>query len=1127
MRGSAAPNTNHRRKEDAVKSFRVLCLVTLLAAPFAAPAQEEAPPARAQQEEGQRGPRNRMSQPTFNGLRLRGIGPAFTSGRIAALTVDPADKRHWWIAAASGGVWKTTNAGTSFTPVFDNEGSYSIGAVAMDPKNSAVVWVGTGENNSQRSVGYGDGLYRTEDGGRSWKKMGLEKSEHIARILIDPRDSNVVYVAAQGPLWGPGGDRGLYKTTDGGKTWKNILSISENTGVTDVVMDPSNPDVLYAAAYQRRRHVWTLINGGPESGIHKSTDGGATWTRLRAGLPNVDLGRIGLAISPADPRVIYATIEAAERRGGIFRSGDRGVTWERRNEFDSTAMYYGKIFADPKNAERIFVMNVRIMTSDDGGRTLRQLGDRFKHVDNHAMWIDPDDTDHYLVGCDGGLYESWDRGATWNFKPNLPITQFYNVTADNSAPFYYVYGGTQDNFSMGGPSQTRSASGITNADWFVTQGGDGFRSVVDPVDTNIVYSESQHGGLVRFDRRTGERLGIKPQEGAGEPPLRWNWNSPLIISPHSPTRLYFAANILFRSDDRGDTWRKVSGELSRAIDRNALPVMGKIWGPEAVAKSASTSFYGNATALAESPKKAGLLFVGTDDGLVQITEDGGKNWRKADKFPGVPETAYVTHITASEHDANTLYVLFNNHKNADFKPYILKSTDTGRSWTAIQGDLPENQPVWVLVEDHVNPNLLFLGTEFGLYFTVQGGGKWVRLKGGFPTIAVRDLAIQKRENDLVVATFGRGIYILDDYTPLRALKPEMLEQPAQLFAVKDAMMYIESTPLGGRGRGFQGESFFIAPNPPFGATFTYYLRDPLRTKRQQRQQAQREAERQGKPISYPTPEQLREEDEEEPPSILLTIADESGNVIRRLTGPTATGFQRVTWDLRFPAVTVSGPQRGPGDEEEPAPGPPQPQSSNLVMPGVYQVSLSKRVGGVTSPLAGPVKFNVSAEGVAQMAEADRKELFEFQRQVARLQRAVGGALEAANTTRTRLGLIKRAIQETPGIDEKLRDQAGALERRINEILRALRGDTSLRQRNEPTPPAISERVNRIAGDQRMSTARPTQTHREAYRIAAAEFAQELAKLRELVETDLAALENALESAGAPHTPGRIPIWNEP
>ncbi|MCL4524355.1 MAG: glycosyl hydrolase, partial [Acidobacteria bacterium] len=814
-----------------------------------------------------------------------------------------------------------------------------------------------------------------------------------------------------------------------------------------------------------------------------------------------------------------------------YRSADRGATWERRNEYDTTAMYYGKIFVDPKDADRIYVMNVNIMTSDEGGRNLRALGSRSKHVDNHAMWIDPANTDHLLVGCDGGLYDSFDRGETWRFYTNLPITQFYAVTVDTAAPFYNVYGGTQDNYSLGGPGRNRN-SVLSNYDWFVTQGGDGFRSVVDPVDPNIVYAESQHGGLVRFDRRTGERLGIQPQEGKGEMSYRWNWDSPILISPHAHTRLYFAANKLFRSDDRGDTWKAISGELSREIDRNKLPVMGKVWGPDAIAKNASTSLYGNVTALTESPKKEGLIYAGTDDGLIHVTEDGGKNWRKIEKFAGVPDNTFVSRLLTSQHDVNTVFAAFDNHKNSDFAPYLLKSTDNGKTWASIKGDLPANGPVYAIAEDHVDPNLLFAGTEFGLFFSTDSGQKWIRLRGGFPTIAVKDLAIQKQMNDLAVASFGRGFYILDDYTPLRGWKPEVFQKDSVIFPVRDALMFIQATPVGGRGKGFQGETFFTAENPPVGATFTYFLKDALRTKRQRRQEAERAAARRNEAPRYPTADELRAEEEEEPPAVIVTITDSTGRVVRRLNGSATPGIQRITWDLREPAVGLGGPGGGgPGGGGGGAAGGAgagafQQPGGPLVMPGTYKVSLAKRVDGVLTPFAGEQSFNVVVEGQSSMKPEDRAALHAFQQKVVKLQRAVSGTLDIANTTRTRLGLIKRAIQETPALDQKLRDQANALDAQLNSILRALRGDVALRQRNENTMPAISERVGGIAGDQRMSISRPTQTHLDAYAIAAQEFAAELAKLRALVETDLVKLEKALEAAGAPYTPGRLPDWKD-
>jgi photosystem II stability/assembly factor-like uncharacterized protein len=1116
----------------SMRIFVLVALAALFATPSFTAAQTptptpqsspaSSPEARSSpgEEEGGR-PRDPMSPPTFAGLRFRSIGPAFTSGRVIGFAVEPNNASHYFVASASGGVWKTANNGNTWTPVFDREGSYSIGCITLDPKNPLTVWVGTGENNSQRSVSYGSGVYKSDDGGKTWRNVGLKNSEHIGRIAIDPKDSNIVYVAAQGPLWGPGGDRGLYKTTDGGKTWNQVLKISENTGVSDVEIDPNNPETLYAAAYQRRRHMWTLIDGGPESAIYKSTDAGATWNRVRAGLPTTDMGRIGLAISPVDSNVVYATIESGDRKGGIFRSSDRGGSWEKRNDFDAGAMYYGHVVADPKDVDRIYIMNVFLMVSDDGGRTLRRLGEKSKHVDNHEIWIDPNNNEHYLVGCDGGVYESWDRGSNWYFKSNLPVTQLYDVTTDNATPFYNVFAGAQDNFAFGGPSRTRNASGIVNSDWWVTQGGDGFRTQVDPEDPNTIYAELQNGNLVRDDKATGQRHGITPEVGRNEDPLRWNWDSPFIISPHSHTRLYFASNKLYRSDDRGDTWKLISGELSRALDRDKLQVMGKVWSMDAVAKNQSTAFFGNASALAESPKKEGLIYVGTDDGLIQITEDGGKNWRKVEKIGDVPELAYVSRIVASVNDPNTVYVAFENHQNADFKPYLFKSTDAGRTWISIKANLPANQPVWGIAEDHVNPNLLFVGTEYGLFFTVDGGQKWIQMRGGLPTIQVRDIAIQRRENDLVLGTFGRGFYILDNYTPLRSVTPEMLKQEAALFPIKDALMYIQAQPIGGRGKSFQGESFFTAENPPFGATFTYYLKEELKTKKAKRQDAERAASRSGAAVRLPSAAELSAEEQEEAPAVIFAITDSQGRLIRRLTGPVTAGFQRVNWDLRYPASSLPPPPNPDGEDPfaEPPGGP-------LVMPGTYKVSMFKRVDGVVSPIAQSQEFQVVVEGQDRMSPADRMALVEFQQKAARLQRAVQGATQAANALTPRMAAIRRALLETPNAPESLMSDAAAIEKRKNEILKALSGDQALRQRNINLPPSINERVGLVVGAGRMSTARPTQTQIDQYAHAAAEFEGVLAQLRQLIEVDLQALEKKMEAAGAPWTPGRIPEWKD-
>jgi photosystem II stability/assembly factor-like uncharacterized protein len=1060
----------------------------------------------------------KYDQSTFSGLQLRNIGPALPSGRIIDLAVDPRDSRTWYVAVASGGVWKTVNNGTTFEPVFENEGSFSVGCVKIDPNNPLVVWVGSGENNSQRSVSMGDGVYKSVDGGKSWKNMGLGKSEHIGKIAVDPRNSDVIYVAAQGPLWAPGGDRGLYKTTDGGKTWKAVLTISENTGVTDVVFDPRNPDILYAASYQRRRHVYTLINGGPESAIHKSFDGGATWTKLEGGLPKEWMGRIGLAVSPHDPDTVYAIIEATRKAGGFFRSKDAGASFEKMNAYSGGgAQYYAEIFVDPNVVDRIYAMDVWVKVSDDGGKTWRKISETTKHPDSHAMWIDPRNSDHYLIGCDGGLYETYDNAKTWDFKQNIPVTQFYRISADDALPYYHVYGGTQDNFSLGGPSRTTTSHGIRNDDWYVTQGGDGFRSVPDPKDPNIVYAESQNGGLVRFDKSTGETLDIQPQATADMSPLRLNWDSPLIVSPHDSNRLYFAAQYLFRSDDRGNSWKPISGDLTRQINRNKLPVMGRVWPIDAVAKNTSTSFYGNIVSLSESPLAAGVLYAGTDDGLIQVTEDGGANWRKIERVGTVPEFTYVSALQASAHDANTVYAAFDNHKTGDFKPYLYKSTDRGRTWTSIANDLPQRGTTYAVTEDSVDRNLLFAGTEYGLFFSQNGGGKWIQLKGNLPTIAVRDLWVQKRRNDLVVATFGRGIYILDDYRPLRTMSAQVATREATLFPTPDAELYVQRLPLGIAGKGFQGDSYFTAPNPPFGAVFTYYLKDELKSRKKQRWADESKVEKAGgnEPPPYPTWEQLRAEERELDPAVMLVVSDETGNAIRRVSGPVKAGFQRVAWDLRYPPPA-------PIELTEPEPDPfSTPIVGPLVVPGKYSARLYKRVDGVETALGEAQTFNVVPLYLSSMNESDRKEVLAFQKRAAKLQREVMGAEKVVGDALTRMQYIRKALDEIEGGDAQLTARVNALDTALRDMGEVLGGDAVRQQRSEPAPPSLMDRVNNaVVG---LSTTQPpTQTYRESLTLAEQQFAPLAAQLHQAIEVDLAAIEKQLNALGAPWTPGRLP-----
>ncbi len=1063
-----------------------------------------------------------LEKVSLSGLKFRSIGPAVTSGRIADIAVHPANRSVYYVAVASGGVWKTENAGTTYEPVFDAQGSYSIGCVTIDPNNPNVIWVGSGENNGQRSVAYGDGVYKSEDGGKSWKNMGLKNSEHIGKIIVDPRNSDVVYVAAIGPLWKEGGDRGLYKTTDGGKTWKAVLTIDEHTGVTDMLMDPRNPDVLYAAAHQRRRHVFTYVSGGPGSGMYKSKDGGQTWDKINTGLPNVDMGRIGLAMAPSDPEVIYAIVEAAQGKGGLFRSMNRGASWEKRSGHNTSGNYYSELVVHPHNPDVLFSMDVWIQISNDGGKTFRMMGEEFKHVDNHSMWIDPKDPNYYLVGCDGGIYESFDAAKTWSFKGNLPVTQFYKVEVDNSEPFYYVYGGTQDNFSLGGPSRTRNAHGIANSDWFVTNGGDGFESAIDPKNPNIVYAQAQYGVLVRYDRQSGEAVGIQPKPGQGEAEYRWNWDVPLMTSAHVDKRIYFAANKLFRSDDYGSTWTAISPDLTRQIDRNTLPVMGRVQSVDAVAKNASTSPYGNIVAFHESPVDANLLYAGSDDGLIHVTEDGGRTWTKIDcnTIPGVPERTYVNFLLASRHDINVVYAAFNHHKYGDFRPYFYKSADRGRTWKAISNNLPERGSAYSIAEDHLDKDLLFVGTEFGCFFSIDGGGYWKALKAGLPTIAVRDIAIQRRENDLVLATFGRGFYVLDDYSPLRQLKKEQLAAEAQVFPIKDGLVYHESMPYGLRGKSFQGHAFYAASNPPVGVTFTYYVRDEVKTLKQKRQEDEKEKIKKGEPIRYPTYEEFEAENREEEPYLLFTIRDLSGNIVRELKTGFSKGVNRITWDGRFPSIN-------PVRLQPPAFDNPFANLDEgvLAMPGDYTVSLSQSVNGQLRELVAPQRFRLNSLGGVTLPAADRPALVAFQREAQELQRAVSGASGMLNEINTRMQHIRKAVYAVSVPKAELVKDLQAIDAKLYNIRKAMFGDETASTLDKPAPMPVSSRVSWLTGEMWSSTSAPTQSHRDALRIAGEEFKPLLEQIRSVRNNDLRLLEEKLEKAGAPYTPGRDVKWD--
>ena len=1061
-----------------------------------------------------------LEKVNISGLKFRSIGPALTAGRIADIAVNSRNPKEYYVAVASGGVWKTTNAGNTYTPIFDGQSSFSVGCVTIDPSNEHTIWVGTGENNNQRSVAYGDGIYRSLDGGKSWKNMGLKESEHIGMIAVHPTNSSVIYAAAYGPLWKEGGERGLYKSTNAGKNWEKVLEVDEHTGVNEIHLDPRNADIMYATTHQRRRHVFTYVGGGPGSQIYKSTDGGENWKKLKKGLPSSIKGRIGMDISPAKPDILYALVEAEMDKQGLYKSTDRGESWKKVNRYVTSGNYYQEVFCDPLDENKVFFMDTWLHHTADGGKTVVKTGEKSKHVDNHCIWIDPSDTDHWIVGCDGGIYETWDHASNWHFKPNLPITQFYKVAVDNDYPFYNVYGGTQDNNSLGGPSRTINNHGIMNSDWYITNGGDGFESAIDPDNPNIVYAQSQYGWLVRYDRQSGERVGIKPMAHDSMLALRWNWDAPLLISPHNNKRLYFAANRLFRSENRGNEWTCISPDLSQQIDRNQLEVMGRIQSADAVMKNKSTTMYGNIVALDESPLQEDLLFVGTDDGLIHVSENAGGDWKMYDKFKNVPKDTYVNALVTSKHDVNVVYAVFNNHKNGDFKPYVLVSKDKGKSWKSISSNLPSRGTVYDIAEDHVDPNLLFVGTEFGVFFSYDGGEEWKQIKAGLPTIAVKDIEIQERENDLVLATFGRSFYILDDYSSLRNLSSNLASK-ATIFEMKKSLMYMDARPLGLRGKGSQGESHYTAKNPPLGAVITYFFNDTLKTSKDLRRKAEKKLIKKGEDVAYPTLNQLRAEDRQEKPYLIFTIYDNDGNEIRKMVEKPSLGVNRIVWDFRMtPQSNIKLKTSQPGRYGEANAGP-------LALPGTYYVSLHKVVDGLATLMVDKTPFECEWLEELSLPAESKEALLAFQQKVDRLRKATDAAGEVLKEDKKRLQFIEAAIKSYPALDIKLIEKVKQLDKMRDDISISMYGDPSLSRRDLEQNESIASKVGIVIWNMWRNRSEPTQTNNMLYDNASSEFEKVISQMTKL-DAEIKGLEKYLEEKEVPFTPGRglIMKWSK-
>ncbi|WND01817.1 glycosyl hydrolase [Temperatibacter marinus] len=1054
-----------------------------------------------------------MTSATFNEMKLRNIGPAYMSGRIADIEVDQNNPNIWYVAVGSGGIWKTVNAGTTWTPIFDKQKVYSTGDVTIDPSNSNIIWVGSGENNGGRHISYGDGVYKSMDGGKTWKNMGLAKSERIGDIVIHPEDSNIVWVSAQGPLWTSGGERGLYKTTDGGKTWKNVLKGDEWTGIGSLIADPRNPDKLYAATWSRQRTIANYVGTNKGSGIHTSDDGGETWTKLSTGLPKGNMGKIGLAISPVNPDVVYATIETDNRKGGFWRSSDLGASWKKMsNEVGGGTgpHYYQEIFADQHQMDRVYIASNYSKVSDDGGKTWTPINTRKKHVDDHAMAFHPTDPDFVLIGSDGGIYMSHDRMSNWRYIRNLPLTQFYKIDVDATEPFYNVYGGTQDNSTQGGPSRTGRSEGIKNKDWFLTQGGDGHQPATEHGNPNIMYSQSQQGFLTRRDTRTKEIQFIQPQPKPGEPAERFNWDAPINVSTHDPKRIYHASQRVWRSDDRGDSWTAISGDLTKNGNRMHMPMMGRTWSVEAGWDIYAMSNFHTIANFSESPVDDKVLWTGSDDGLIHVTTDGGKNWKKIDikTIKGIPENAYVNDIRADLFDRDTVYVALDNHKEGDFKPYLIKSTNLGKSWTSLAGSLPEKHLVWRIVQDHVNKDLLFLGTEFGVFFTVDGGKKWVELNGGIPTISTRDVKIHRGENDLVAGTFGRGIYILDDYTPLRSMSNDALKQDALLFAPGRPVKWYRQD---GQHTDTDGDDAYTAKNPAHGATFTYYLKDSLKTLKAKRKMAEKAMIKDGKFPKYPSWEAVEKEIEEAKPSVYLEITDADGNFVNRVAAKAKKGLHRMTWNMTYASSNAVTRSSGGGWNFGPSGVP--------AKPGMYSATLFKREGSDISRLTDAVSFELKPIYEASIKGSSYEETLQYHKDVNAAKRRSTAAAAILRSMESNLKLIRTALDRTPGDISSLEKSYAMIRSELQAIDNDINGlDSRFRKGAAPTTTATRiQRANWI------SNYGPSKQNREQFAYGLEGLNSAIERINSLKEVKLPALQQAMIEAGAPWTPGaKIP-----
>jgi photosystem II stability/assembly factor-like uncharacterized protein len=1053
-------------------------------------------------------------------LEFREIGPAVMGGRIDDFGVVESNPNIVYAGTASGGVWKTTNNGTTWEPVFDKEGVSTIGDIAIAPSDPAVVWVGTGEPNNRQSSSWGNGIYKSLDAGKSWQNMGLKATLHIGRIVIHPKNPEVVYAAALGHLWGPNPERGVYKTTDGGKTWNQVLKINDDTGASDIAMDPQSPDTLYAAAYERRRTPFGFNGGGPDGGIYKTVDGGATWKKLVKGLPyenGGDVGRIGLDIFRKDSNIVYAIVQ--HEKGGTYRSEDKGETWKKMGETNPRPSYYSQIRIDPNNDLRIWELGAQMFYSEDGGKTFVTQRVRGIHGDFHAMWIDPADSNHVITGCDGGIHWSYDNGRTWDFLNTIAIGQFYEVGLDNEKP-YKICGGLQDNGSWCGPSMSLTRDGIVNSDWMLMPGGDGFYARIDYAEPWIVYTESQDGHISRRDEHTGQQREIMPEAKAGEPHYRFQWNSPMEVSAHDHKVLYYGGNYLFKSADHGDSWTRLGGDLTAGADRNKLQIFGKTPDKSTLSRHDGVEEYPTITTLSESPLTANVLWVGTDDGNVQVSRDSGKTWKNVASRTGVPKGTYVTRVVASKYAEGAAFVTFDGHRTDDYNVYIFQTSDYGETWKAIRNGIPDAAGTVHVVREHPrSANVLFAGTEFGLWVSWDHGANWTALKNNFPTVPVDDIEIQAEQNDLVLATHGRSIWIFDDMTPIEKFDASVASSDLKLFSPRTAILW----DLRER-RWSSGQKMFTGKNPPYGAILNYYLKEALppeapkvakddkdKDKKETavgEQKAKTEAAADQKPK---TPDAANKEGKAK-----ISVYDKDGKLVREFDGPGKAGVNRTNWDLRWNSPAVPTPEQ----LEAAAAGFDFGPRGPLVEPGEYTIKI--KAGGKEDSQ----KVLVEDDPRLQISQADRsarseaiQQLYALAKTTDKDRKTIQGIKDGLKAAREQWK--KDADKpEAPKIPEEIQKAAEELQKKVDAVAeKYAREQEGLGNAGPPfiwKPEPLPQQVQSLLRDLDGFWAAPGGQQKDKLAELPPLVSDASAQVKKIAEEDLPALNKKMNDAGIPH-----------